>query len=661
MTTEVLSLRRLCLTVILAITLSILLSLGNADNTVAQEDTIILRGNLVPISARLLQNGSYGDPVGEQRLDFYDYSQNSFIGFSMTDSDGYATVYWNLALNHSLGPTLLNVTFEGNDTFSLAPSCQWTTVIVVSGTQIDIQYDHRVYYPGNQIPLLVKLSDDHSEAIADALIAVYHNDMLLATGLTNETGYIIFNLECNTSWCSLGNNDIKVVYEPLMTSHHNSSEYFIGVEVQQIMTSIQLEDLNGTQFQLDEFLWMKLSASAAGKGFPNAILDILLDGSPIDTATTDAFGMTESLIHINHRLDLGLHRVKIEYGGTDRHTAASLEIDIVVTSPAMVSVVLPDYAVIGADSQIQLEIHDSFGRPVPGAIITIHDEVTNETQSIPVPLGHTTTQSNLIFTGPTGVRGLLTTISGNPYLTNTTWMFWITVWLKPTISIAGSNVFGYASPGQWLSFRVHLNSNEISLPDRLIEGSINETILPSQVTDSYGFTNITLHAPETQGRYILLLKANGSSLSYELSAVLEYTLIVSRVMPVQVSLKYYITSPELRELRVCLMLRCLNGTILGGVTLYYEWLSNSASTITMQSGLVELILPIPTDAGIYSLYYSTDGTDHLFQTSGHSLLTISETQVLAAQGIGIPGLVLTLFLSLGLLGIPAVYRRHLIG
>jgi len=657
---EVLPLRRLSLAVILVITLSIIFSLTNAENAIAEEDSIVLRGSLVPINARLLQNGSYGDPVSEQRLDFYDCLLNSFIGFSLTDSDGYALVYWNLTFDHPLGPTLLNVTFEGNDTLSLAPSCQWTTVTVVSATHIDLEYTQQVYHPGDQISFLVELSDDQSEAIASALIAVYHNDILLAADYTNQTGQVTFNLGCNTSWCSLGNNDIKVVYEPATSRYHIKSEYSIMVEVQQILTSIELEDMNGTQLQPDEFLWLKLNVSAAGEGLPNTNLSVLLDGNLISSTTTDPFGVAEHLVHINHLSGLGAHRVRIEYGGTERHTAAHLEVDIIVTSPAMVSIMLPDYTIIGHESQIQLGVRDSLGRPIPGVHITIHDESTNETMSIPVPLGHTNTQFQHVFTGPTGIRGLLTTVSGNPYLTNTTQLFSVTVWLKPTISIIETNILGYASPGQRLSFRTQLNSSGISLPDRLVEARINETVLPSQITDSYGFANVTLFAPEAEGRYVLLLKVNGSSVSYELSAVLEYTLVVSRVMPVQIDLTYYITSPELREIRVHLVIRCLNGTVLDGMTLNYEWLAIRASTVTMQSGQAELILPMPPSAGVYRLYHYTDGTQHLHPSSGHSLIAVSEADVHAAQGIGIPGLVLTLCISISLVGIPALYRKHLI-
>ncbi|MFX1416679.1 MAG: hypothetical protein ACFFC0_07690, partial [Promethearchaeota archaeon] len=499
-----------------------------------------------------------------------------------------------------------------------------------------------------------------NQAIANGLIAVYHDDFLLAADYTNETGQATFNLGSNPSWYSLGNNEIRAVYEPAASRYHNRSEHSIMVEVQQILTSIGLEDMNGTQLQPDEFLWLKLNASAEGEGLPNAYLSVLLDGRFISSTITDAFGVTEQLVHIDYLSGLGPHRIRIEYSGTECYMAAHLEVDIVVTSPVMVSLILPDYTILGDESQIQLEVHDSLGRPIPGVHITIQDESINETMSVPVLPGHINTQFKHVFRGPTGIRSLLATVSGNPYLTNTTQPFSTTVWLKPTISIIETNILGYASPGQRLSFRFQLNSSGTCLPDRLIEARIDDTVLPSQITDSYGFANVTLSAPETQGLHVLLLRINGSLLSYELSSVLEYIIVVSRVIPVQVDLTRYIISPELREIRVYLMIRCLNGTVLDGVTLYYKWLAISAFKVSTQSGLAELILPMPPNAGVHELYHYTEGTQHLYPSSGHTLIEVSEADVQATQGIGIPGLVLALCVSVSIVVIPALYRKHLI-
>ncbi|MFW9798879.1 MAG: hypothetical protein ACFFD9_00430 [Candidatus Thorarchaeota archaeon] len=172
---------------------------------------------------------------------------------------------------------------------------------------------------------------------------------------------------------------------------------------------------------------------------------------------------------------------------------------------------------------------------------------------------------------------------------------------------------------------------------------------------------MTLYAPEDIGCYTLFLNTNGSPSSYELPASFNYVFVVSTLMPVDVNLSYYHIIPALREVRVHLTLQCLNGTVLNGTTLLYEWLSHSESATSTHSGHIELVLPLPANAGVYGLYYEIEGTSSLQHSTGHISITVSETEVLASQGVGIPGLVLSLCVSIGLLGIPALYRKYLIG
>ncbi|MFW9798920.1 MAG: hypothetical protein ACFFD9_00645, partial [Candidatus Thorarchaeota archaeon] len=435
----------------MAIALSVLLSLTGSTNVSAEEQPAVLRGQIVPISARLLQNGSYGNPVPDQRLGFYDQSQNSFIESATTDINGWAVAYWNLTLNHPLGPTLLNVTFHGNDTLSLAPSCQWMTIIIVSNTQMNVFCNQSIVHPEDQILFTVGMIDDHNSAITDALIAVYQDELQLAVGITNDSGFVSFNIECNMSWGSFGRNRLRVVYEPDMTSFHNGSERLFEIDIEQIPTTINLEDSNGTQFELNELLWLELSVDAAGKDLPNVTLEALIDGEFVSAITTDIQGVSELYIPIDHQLDLGTHKVRVEYNGTERYSFSFLEIDITMFSPALLRIILPEHIIVGSNSEIQMELRDLLGRPIPDASITLNDQTTDRTVGLGVPTDQTTVQFQFLFTGSVGSRSLLLTVSGNPYLTNTSLTYWVTVWQRPVISIIQSNTRGYASPTQQLS------------------------------------------------------------------------------------------------------------------------------------------------------------------------------------------------------------------
>ena len=52
---------------------------------VCAEEFVACRGDEITITARLLQNGSYGDPVPFQEVYFFDQTYNTFLGTSFTD------------------------------------------------------------------------------------------------------------------------------------------------------------------------------------------------------------------------------------------------------------------------------------------------------------------------------------------------------------------------------------------------------------------------------------------------------------------------------------------------------------------------------------------------------------------------------------------------
>ena len=101
----------------------IVLLLSSSASVDAEEVNIGVRGEDVTISAILLQNGTYGTPVPNQTIEFYDQTMNSFLNYGLTNAAGIATIVWNIPIDHSLGPTTLNATYRGNESLFLAPSC----------------------------------------------------------------------------------------------------------------------------------------------------------------------------------------------------------------------------------------------------------------------------------------------------------------------------------------------------------------------------------------------------------------------------------------------------------------------------------------------------------------------------------------------------------
>jgi hypothetical protein len=632
-----------------------------ADVASAEEIPIVVRGELVPITARLLQNGTFGDPVINQYLLFYDQTLDTFIGSAITDSSGYATVLWNVSIDHPLGLSLLNVTFEGNASLYLAPSCQWSSVIVVSQTSLEVQIDEQTVHPEDEITLAARIVDDHNVSIVGASIAVYSDDILLAAASTNISGYVTLTIDCNVSWCIIGSNTMRVVFEQDLGRFLSSSESSIPIDVQQITTSLEIRGLYYSEVQLNDSFWMQMTIQAEGENHSNAPLVVFLDGNPIDSVISDDNGLATLNLDIDSQFVLGMHTLKIEYTGTFRYTTSSLELQITVLSPAVILVELPDLVQAGVETEVQVVFYDLLQRPIPNAAITLFDEITQESYLISFSHGQTIATSQIIFNGPLGPRYLQVSAPESSFLTNATGTVLLTVWSKPNLFMIHQSILGYASPSQDVTFQVQLNGSGITIPNRPIEWQIGDHLVASSTTDYNGVAEETFELPLLEGPYLLVINYNGSILEYELPTILEYEIIVSRIVPVAVNLVSYSISTALQQIAVRLSIIALNGTPLENVKLHYEWLSQRSLALSQVSGIVEFVLPIPTASGVYNLYYETEEAPFTYSSTGYHIIIISKTEAMAAQGVGIPILVLSLGASVSLVSIPILWRRRLVG
>jgi hypothetical protein len=634
------------------------ISILTADIASAEETPIVVRGELVPITARLLQNGTFGDPVINQYLLFYDQTLDAFIGSAVTDTNGYATVLWNVSINHPLGLSLLNVTFEGNASLYLAPSYQWSSVIVVAQPSLEVQIDKQTVHPEDEINLTTRIIDDHNVSIAGVSIAVYSDDILLSSASTNTSGYVTFIIDCNVSWCIIGENTLRIVFEQDLGLFLNSSESSILINVQQIITSLETQGSYDSEVILNDSFWMQMTIQA---NHSNAPLVVSLDGTPIDSFASDDNGLATLSLDIDSQYMLGIHTLTIEYTGTFRYAASSLEIEITVLSPAVILVELSELVHVGVETEVQVVFYDLLQRPIPNATITLFDELIQESHLISFSLGQTTTTSQIIFNGPLGPRYLQVAASGSPFLTNATGTILLTVWSKPNLFMIHQSILGYASPSQDVTFQIQLNASGIQIPNRPIEWHIGEHLVATSTTDHNGVAEETFELPLLEGSYLLVINYNGSILEYELPTGLEYEIIVSRIMSVTVNLIGYSVSTALQGIAVQLSIIALNGTPLENVELYYEWLSQGGLAPSRASGVVEFVLPIPAASGTYNLYYETEEAAFTYSSTGYHTIIISEAEAMAAQGVGIPVLVLSLGASVSLVSIPILWRRRLIG
>ncbi|MHA2353815.1 MAG: hypothetical protein ACXADC_01465 [Candidatus Thorarchaeota archaeon] len=653
--------KRVCTGLIMILVALFFISNINADIAFAEETPIVLRGELVPLTARLLQNGTFGNPVANQRLFFYDQTQDIFIGSAITDLDGFAVVPWNVSINHPLGLTLLNVTFEGNTSLSLSPSYQWSSVIVVSRTTIEVHVEEQTIHPEDEITLTARIVDDHNDSISGVPIAVYSNSILLSTASTNTSGYATVFIDCNISWCTIGENNLKVVFMQDLVQFFNGSETSIAINVQQIITSLETQGSYDSEVYLNESFSLQMAIQAEGIGHSNAPLFVLLDGNPLDELVSDDNGLVTLILDIDSQYTIGTHLLKLEYAGTIRYASSYIELEITVKSFAVLHVEFPELIYAGVETEVQVEFSDLFHRPITDVSITLIDELTQETYVLSLPLGQATASFQITFNGSLGPRNLRIVASGSPFLTNTTGTILVTVWSKPNLFIVQKSILGYASPSQEVTFQIQLNASGSQIPNRLIEWQIENQSLATSTTDTNGVAEETFKLPPLDGSYLLVISYNGSILEYELPTSLEYGVIVSRIMPVTVNLVSYSVSTALQEISVQLQIIALNGTALEDARLNYEWLSHRGFAISQDLGIIELVLRIPVDSGVFNLYYETEETPFTQSSTGFHVIIITQTEASAAQGVGIPIIALSLGVSISLASIPILWRRRLLG
>ena len=627
----------------------------------AEGETVVSRGETITITAQLLQNGTYGDPVVHQRIEFFDQTHDSFLGSDMTDSNGFAHIDWSLPSGLPLGFMMINATFRGNQSVSLLPSCQWMPLTVVSSTTMEVQVEDSDLAPGDDLSLIVRLLDDMNEPLSNASLMVVSDSLLLGSGITNDTGYVSFSFHCNTSWAQLGANAITVIYERNLALFQEGVESSFSVTVEQIATRIEHDNALSDIVALNDSITLSITLWASEETLPNFLMMVSFDGTTQSSIATNESGVAILDLQINEAISLNNHTLTIEYMGTDRYSTSILQIHFVVTSPAVMEILLPEYIITGAEIEISVMVQDILDRPISSASITIFDTLTEETVTTPVTDNNNPTLLFLPITGPRGTREFIVTVNEALYVTNGTHRFSEAVWARPTLSLNQSNIMGFASPQQEILLVVHLINDNTNYSNKLVEVySIDNALVTQSITNQAGIAIMAFSAPSSEGHFVFLIACSGNESAYELSVILEYSFTVSRTIPVMILLDYYEIVPQLKEIHVQLTIQALNGSLLRSIPISYVWLSAHAVIDSSNDGSIRLQLVIPSASGSYLLSYESEASDSLQSYAGSVVIVIEDADVSAAQGIGIIGLAVGFCLSISLVSIPLIRRRHLL-
>ncbi len=640
---------------LLVTTLALLIIASGIGTASAAGELVAVRGENVIISVILLQNGTYGNPVPDQIIEFYDQTNNLLLGNNITDSNGLASINWNIPSDYPLGPIIVNATFHGNESIFLLPSYQSIILNILASTEIVLQDTPVMLAPGDTLFFSIILLDDTSNSISNRTVFVFSDNNLLSISVTNITGGASFSIHCNNSWNVIGENVIQIVHEQDIENYYERAEAQFSIEIQKIQTLIQ------SNFSLDS---IPLSATLnlevelrSIEGGISANLEVLLDGSLLTVTTTDNSGYGTIHLDIDERFSLGSHFLNIIYNGSERYAETSFNIEFNILSPAILDLTVPTSAVIGLDTNMTISLFDILGRPIEG-MLTISDISNGQNMSIQTP--QDTIDINIEFPiwGSVGFHDILLEI-GNPFVTNKSIMYTITVWSQPEFVLKHSNTLHFASPNQELTFIVQLTDWSGNISFQSIQLLCNEKIVSSSTTDENGIAIITSLASSHEGIYNLSITYPMNMTRYELSAKLDYHLTVSISIPVLVELYHYEVIPQLQKISIFLQVQCLNGSFVEGIIIKIIWESIEGYTVTQQGGISVIHLPVPAASGNYTLYYEIEENHNLAPLTGTIIIPISLIDVLNSQGIGINGFAIGILASFVIVAIPLIRQKFL--
>ncbi|MFW9832524.1 MAG: hypothetical protein ACFFEK_00880 [Candidatus Thorarchaeota archaeon] len=647
--------------ILLIFLLALFVTSFSTEPVVAEEEIVATRGTTITITATLLQNGSYGNPVPDQWIFFFDQTYNIPLGSAKTDTNGVAMISWSIPLNHTLGMTMINATFYGNDSLSLASSAQWTVLSILSATNITISQISDILAPGDTLTFSVHLTDDSSSSIPDATIAVFKNDTLLAKNKTDSSGETHFEIKCNSSWITLGDNNIRVVYSQDLDSFLDSSESMFTVNISKIATSIIPQSSHPNEIMLDESFNLYIELSDTNDSLPNELLEVTLDDNLLSYITSNSSGIAHFHTDIDERFTLGTHTLKIQYNGTERYSESYYEAYLTILTPVQLTVTLPESVEIGVIFEIEVSASDLLDRLIPDFDISILDITSNQRFTIPSSLSEITTIFEYELQGPPGVHILKIELAGNPFILDTSLVSNLTVWSKPEILLVACNVEHYASPDQEIVFEIQMNDWAGNFSLREIHLSIDGESHLSVHTNITGGTTLIFTAPSQEDQYNITISYNGNNALFELATKLDYSLYVTHKMPIRLELDFYEIVPSLRELSVHITVTALNGSTPQGITVSFNWLDSIDTIESKEGGIITLHLKIPATSGNHFLSYDSEESESVHSTSGSFLIEISASDIISLEGVGITGLVVVLAISIGLSIVPFLRRKYLVG
>ncbi|TXT56853.1 MAG: exported protein of unknown function [Candidatus Thorarchaeota archaeon] len=615
------------------------------------------RGDTLSFGVYLLQNGTYGDPVSHQKIEFYDETENKLLDVDITDEYGFASIQWTIPLSHVLGPITLNATFDGNASEYLSPSVQFYYFDLYSSINIDVNGNKEIIAPTDSLKINASLYDDSEIAVEGMNVSIYSDALLLDSVLSDEDGLVFFEFECNLDYFSLGNNLLKIEVAADPSRYFSSCITYYEFTIEKVETLIESNFSNSTIFESNstsELCFQLLSTESPLNGVP---MDLFIDGELWGTYTTNDLGFVNITIAFDASFILFNHTIIVSFEGTERYTSAIRTFSITLLCPFEVNVSTSS-CVVGDMAVFNITVLDIFNRSVDNLLAWIYDSSVQETY-LPSVMDEC---CSIIFEfrvgGFKGNRNFILNI--NNQFVNENHTFFVTIWSQPSITLVESSVNHFASPGQEIYLLCRLDNHSASLKDSVLYVLRNDIVEFYNITNDSGVVGFSISCPNEEGEYLYVLSYLGNNSILELSSTLNYSIYISRQIPLLVILIDQTINCPLQQMNLEIQVSGYNGILAQSIRFEYEWINNHGSESSDIQGNVFLVLPVPSDPGEYLLDYYIESTNEFMGRNGSICVYVSTEEALASQGIGLSGILLSSSVSVTLISLPIIRRYYLL-
>ncbi|MBD3405590.1 MAG: hypothetical protein GF411_05590 [Candidatus Lokiarchaeota archaeon] len=624
----------------------------SADNTDIYE-----RGDTLSFGVTLLQNGTYGDPVPNQKIQFYDETENTLLGFSITDETGYACIEWTIPYTHSLGPTLLNATFRGNQSEYLYPSVQFYFFELYSSTTANIEANASIYVPDDFMQLDVSVFDDSGFTLGDVNVSVFFEDTILDTSTTNQNGSTSFRIKCELDVFSLGDNQLLITVHDDSNRFYSSSSSLYTFEIHKLETQFHsnyseiihasLNDSSSFHFQLASF-------DSPIAGVP---ITILIDYEVYEIQQTNESGFIDFFLEFDESFELFNHSLAIVFDGNSRYNTVTTKHSIILSSPLAVISTNSSY-ILNELVSINVTVSDIFNRTLYDLNVVIHD-LSLDIFHYPIDsLSNISAAFRFEIVGKKGLRKFAILIQNQ--FVNQSVSYIATIWSRPTITLINSSIDGYAFPRQVIHFEFTIINETHPLSHCVLYVLLESSVLMSIYTTVNGLASFDITCPSETGKYQYVIQYDGNETRYETPVCFIYSINICEQVPLTVLLIDRFTSCPLQQIHLDFSLIGLNGVAAENMGFTYEWLNISHSVVSNSDGYLHIVIPMPNTSGCYILKYEIEENSRFLNKTGIVAICISHDEILASQGIGLPGIFITSSISTLIVCIPFFRRKYLL-